>query len=176
MTPTRPAWLLIDEIDKADIEFPNDLLRELDRMGSLYETRETDGEGQAPPHRLHHLNNEKGCPTPSCAGASSTTSSSPTGTPCSKIVDVHFPGIKQSLLKEALEVFFGLRACLGLKKKPSTSGAYRLAQAAGAGTSRPKRCARRTRRRSSRRHGALLKNEQDMHLFERLVFMAQRNR
>ena len=117
-----PAVLLIDEIDKADIEFPNDLLLELDRMEFyVYETRQLD-QGAAPPDRDHHVaTTRRSCPTPSCAAASSTTSASPIRRPWQRIVDVHYPGLKSDLLREALTLFFEVRETPGLKKKPSTS-------------------------------------------------------
>jgi MoxR-like ATPase len=114
--PTLPV-LLIDEIDKADIEFPNDLLQELDRM-SFDETQERIA--RASVDRGHHLEQRKSCPTHSCAAASSIISSSRPRT-MQSIIDVHFPGIQKTLVARALEVFYEVRDVPGLKKKPSTS-------------------------------------------------------
>ncbi|CAG0959636.1 hypothetical protein RHDC4_00615 [Rhodocyclaceae bacterium] len=172
-----PTVLLIDEIDKADIEFPNDLLRELDRMEfHCYETRQ--------PVRAKHRplvfitsNNEKELPDAFLRRCFFHYIRFPDRETMQRIVDVHFPGIRQALLKEALEVFFGLRDVAGLKKKPSTSELIdwlKLLVAEGI----PPEALRSSDRKAvvPPLHGALLKNEQDVHLFERLVFMAGHNR
>jgi len=173
----RPTVVLIDEIDKADIEFPNDLLRELDRMEFfVYETRELVVARHRPIVFITS-NNEKELPDAFLRRCFFHYIKFPDRDTMQKIVDVHFPGIKQALLKEAMEVFFGLREIPGLKKKPSTSELIDWLKLLVAEDIPPEAL-----RAADQKaiipplHGALLKNEQDMHLFERLVFMAQRNR
>ncbi|WP_374262945.1 AAA family ATPase [Zoogloea sp.] len=173
----RPTVVLIDEIDKADIEFPNDLLRELDRMEFyVYETRELV-KARHRPIVFITSNNEKELPDAFLRRCFFHYIKFPDRDTMQKIVDVHFPGIKKALLSEALEVFFGLRDVPGLKKKPSTSELIDWLKLLVAEDIPPEAL-----RSADRKaivpplHGALLKNEQDMHLFERLVFMAQRNR
>lgn len=173
----QPTVVLIDEIDKADIEFPNDLLRELDRMEfHVYETRETI-RARHRPIVFITSNNEKELPDAFLRRCFFHYIKFPDRDTMQKIVDVHFPGIKQALLKEALEVFFGLREIPGLKKKPSTSELIDWLKLLVA-EEIPVEALRSPDQKASipPLHGALLKNEQDMHLFERLVFMAQRNR
>ena len=172
-----PTMVLIDEIDKADIEFPNDLLRELDRMEfHVYETRETV-KARHRPIVFITSNNEKELPDAFLRRCFFHYIKFPDRDTMQRIVDVHFPGIKQALLKEALEVFFGLREVPGLKKKPSTSELIDWLKLLVA-EEIPVEALRSPDQKASipPLHGALLKNEQDMHLFERLVFMAQRNR
>ena len=172
-----PTVVLIDEIDKADIEFPNDLLRELDRMEfHVYETRETV-KARHRPIVFITSNNEKELPDAFLRRCFFHYIKFPDRDTMQRIVDVHFPGIKQALLKEALEVFFGLREVPGLKKKPSTSELIDWLKLLVA-EEIPVEALRSPDQKASipPLHGALLKNEQDMHLFERLVFMAQRNR
>ena len=172
-----PTVVLIDEIDKADIEFPNDLLRELDRMEfHVYETRETV-KARHRPVVFITSNNEKELPDAFLRRCFFHYIKFPDRDTMQKIVDVHFPGIKKALLKEALEVFFGLRDIPGLKKKPSTSELIDWLKLLVA-EEIPVEALRSPDQKASipPLHGALLKNEQDMHLFERLVFMAQRNR
>ena len=172
-----PTVVLIDEIDKADIEFPNDLLRELDRMEfHVYETRETI-RARHRPIVFITSNNEKELPDAFLRRCFFHYIKFPDRDTMQRIVDVHFPGIKQALLKEALEVFFGLREIPGLKKKPSTSELIDWLKLLVA-EEIPVEALRSPDQKASipPLHGALLKNEQDMHLFERLVFMAQRNR
>ncbi|MDD2990260.1 MAG: MoxR family ATPase [Zoogloea sp.] len=172
-----PTVVLIDEIDKADIEFPNDLLRELDRMEfHVYETRETV-KARHRPIVFITSNNEKELPDAFLRRCFFHYIKFPDRDTMQRIVDVHFPGIKQALLKEALEVFFGLREIPGLKKKPSTSELIDWLKLLVA-EEIPVEALRSPDQKASipPLHGALLKNEQDMHLFERLVFMAQRNR
>ena len=169
--------LLIDEIDKADIEFPNDLLTELDRMEfDVYETGERVKAAQRP-IVIITSNNEKELPDAFLRRCFFHYIKFPDRDTMQRIVDVHFPGIKQALLKEALEVFFGLREVPGLKKKPSTSELIDWLKLLVA-EEIPVEALRSPDQKASipPLHGALLKNEQDMHLFERLVFMAQRNR
>ena len=172
-----PTVVLIDEIDKADIEFPNDLLRELDRMEFYcYETREMV-RAKHRPLVFITSNNEKELPDAFLRRCFFHYIKFPDRDTMQRIVDVHFPGIKQALLKEALEVFFGLREIPGLKKKPSTSELIDWLKLLVA-EEIPVEALRSPDQKASipPLHGALLKNEQDMHLFERLVFMAQRNR
>ena len=176
-TAEEPVALLIDEIDKADIEFPNDLLREIDRMEFYcYETRELI-RARHRPLVFITSNNEKELPDAFLRRCFFHYIKFPDRDTMQKIVDVHFPGIKQALLKEALEVFFGLREVPGLKKKPSTSELIDWLKLLVA-EEIPIEALRSPDQKASipPLHGALLKNEQDMHLFERLVFMAQRNR
>nr|MBV6629076.1 MoxR family ATPase [Oceanococcus sp. HetDA_MAG_MS8] len=168
--------LLIDEIDKADIEFPNDLLRELDRMEFfVYETQQTV-KAKHRPIIIITSNNEKELPDAFLRRCFFHYIAFPDKDTMQQIVDVHFPGIKKELLKQAMEVFFGLREVNGLKKKPSTSELLDwlkllLAEDIPAET---------LQNSSSQKtlpplYGALLKNEQDIHMFERLMFMARRN-
>ena len=173
----QPTVVLIDEIDKADIEFPNDLLRELDRMEfHVYETRETI-KARHRPIVFITSNNEKELPDAFLRRCFFHYIKFPDRDTMQRIVDVHFPGIKQALLKEALEVFFGLREVPGLKKKPSTSELIDWLKLL-VSEDIPPEALRSPDQKAiiPPLHGALLKNEQDMHLFERLVFMAQRNR
>ena len=172
-----PTVVLIDEIDKADIEFPNDLLRELDRMEfHVYETRETI-RARHRPIVFITSNNEKELPDAFLRRCFFHYIKFPDRDTMQKIVDVHFPGIKKALLSEALEVFFGLRDVPGLKKKPSTSELIDWLKLL-VSEDIPPEALRSPDQKAiiPPLHGALLKNEQDMHLFERLVFMAQRNR
>ncbi len=173
----RPV-LLIDEIDKADIEFPNDLLRELDRMEFfVYETRELV-QARHRPIILITSTTRKSCRTPSCGAAFSTTSAFPTRTPCAPIVEVHFPGLKKELLAEALAAFFEVRETPGLKKKPSTSELLDWIKLLLAEDIDPAALRSGDPKKTIRPilHGALLKNEQDVHLFEQLVFLNRRAR
>jgi MoxR-like ATPase len=172
----RPV-LLIDEIDKADIEFPNDLLRELDRMEfHVYETGETIAARQRPVVIITS-NNEKELPDAFLRRCFFHYITFPDNGTMSEIVEVHFPGLKQELLREALKVFYDIRDTPGLKKKPSTSELLDwikllLNEDVDAATLRE----RDGRKLIPPLHGALLKNEQDVHLFERLAFMARRER
>ena len=173
----RPTVVLIDEIDKADIEFPNDLLRELDRMEfHVYETRETI-RARHRPIVFITSNNEKELPDAFLRRCFFHYIRFPDRDTMQRIVDVHFPGIRKQLLTEALEVFFGLREVPGLKKKPSTSELIDWLKLLVAEDIPPEAL----RSQDGKvvvppLHGALLKNEQDMHLFERLVFMSRHNR
>jgi len=168
--------LLIDEIDKADIEFPNDLLRELDQMEFyVHETRQTVRAVQRP-IILITSNNEKELPDAFLRRCFFHYIRFPDKDTMSRIVDVHFPDLKKNLVREAMEVFFDLRELPGLKKKPSTSELLDWLKLLMAEDIDPSVL----RDSSSRKalpplYGALLKNEQDMHLFERLAFMARRN-
>lgn len=170
----RPV-LLIDEIDKADIEFPNDLLQELDRMEFyVYETGETIKAAQRPIVFVTS-NNEKELPDAFLRRCFFHYIRFPDADTMTQIVEVHFPGLKQRLLREALTVFYDIREVPGLKKKPSTSELLDwlkllLNEDVDVETLResdPKKAIPPL-------HGALLKNEQDVHLFERLAFMARR--
>jgi MoxR-like ATPase len=170
----RPV-LLIDEIDKADIEFPNDLLQELDRMEfHVYETGETVKARQRP-IVIVTSNNEKELPDAFLRRCFFHYIKFPDHETMTEIVEVHFPGLKQRLLREALTVFYELRDVPGLKKKPSTSELLDwlkllLNEDIDAETLRQ----RDPKKAIPPLHGALLKNEQDVHLFERLAFMARR--
>ncbi|MEQ1803005.1 MAG: MoxR family ATPase [Gammaproteobacteria bacterium] len=171
-----PVVLLIDEIDKADIEFPNDLLRELDRMEFyVYETRQLIKARQRPLVFITS-NNEKDLPDAFLRRCFFHYIRFPDKETMEQIVAVHYPGIKKALLKEALEAFFAVREVPGLKKKPSTSELLDWLKLLLAEDIPPE--ALRTDDRKSiipPLHGALLKNEQDVHLFERLVFMSRRS-
>ncbi len=172
-----PTVLLIDEIDKADIEFPNDLLRELDRMEFfVYETQQLI-QAKHRPLVFITSNNEKELPDAFLRRCFFHYIKFPDKETMQQIVDVHFPNIKKSLLREALEVFFELRQIPGLKKKPSTSELLDWLKLLMAEDIPPEALRSKDHKVSvPPLHGALLKNEQDVHLFERLVFMAKQNR
>jgi MoxR-like ATPase len=172
-----PSVVLIDEIDKADIEFPNDLLRELDRMEFfVYETRQLV-KARHRPILFITSNNEKELPDAFLRRCFFHYIKFPDKETMTKIVDVHFPGLKQTLLREALEVFFELREIPGLKKKPSTSELLDWLKLLLAEDIPPEALRSSDKKVSiPPLHGALLKNEQDVHLFERLIFMARNNR
>ncbi len=169
--------LLIDEIDKADIEFPNDLLQELDRMEFyVYETRQLI-KAKNRPVIIITSNNEKELPDAFLRRCFFHYIRFPEAETMAQIVDVHYPGIKQSLLKAALETFFGMREVPGLKKKPSTSELLDwlkllVAEEIPAEVLQSKQASNAI----PPLHGALLKNEQDLGLFERLVGMTRRGR
>ena len=170
----KPVVLLIDEIDKADIEFPNDLLRELDRMEFyVYETRELV-KAKTRPIVFITSNNEKELPDAFLRRCFFHYIRFPDKETMEKIVGVHFPGLKKSLLREAMEVFFEVREVPGLKKKPSTSELLDWLKLLLA-EDIPAEALRSNDRKTiiPPLHGALLKNEQDVHLFERLVFMTR---
>ena len=171
---TRPV-LLIDEIDKADIEFPNDLLQELDRMEFfVYETGETIRAGRRP-IVIITSNNEKELPDAFLRRCFFHYIRFPDTETMHSIVDVHFPGLKKQLLSEALSMFYQLRDVAGLKKKPSTSELLDWIKLLVAEDIAPETLRERdTKKLIPPLHGALLKNEQDVHLFERLAFMARR--
>ena len=170
----QPVVLLIDEIDKADIEFPNDLLRELDRMEFyVYETKELV-KARHRPIVFITSNNEKELPDAFLRRCFFHYIRFPDKETMERIVGVHFPGLKKSLLREAMEVFFEVREVPGLKKKPSTSELLDWLKLLLAEDIPPE--ALRSQDRKTiipPLHGALLKNEQDVHLFERLVFMTR---
>ncbi|MEO1967936.1 MAG: MoxR family ATPase [Sphingomonadaceae bacterium] len=173
-SPELPV-LLIDEIDKADIEFPNDLLQELDRMSfDVYETQERI-EAKERPIVVITSNNEKELPDAFLRRCFFHYIKFPDRETMQDIIDVHFPGIQKTLVKKAMDVFYEIRDVPGLKKKPSTSELLdwlklllnedmplEVLQDANPNSAIPPL------------HGALLKNEQDVMLFERLAFMARR--
>jgi MoxR-like ATPase len=172
--PERPV-LLIDEIDKADIEFPNDLLQELDRMEFfVYETGETV-KAERRPVVIITSNNEKELPDAFLRRCFFHYIKFPDPKTMSEIVDVHFPKIKQRLVGDALKVFYEIREVPGLKKKPSTSELLDwLKLLMSEDVSEDVLRERDPRKAIPPLHGALLKNEQDVHLFERLAFLARR--
>ena len=176
-TSDEPVVLLIDEIDKADIEFPNDLLRELDRMEFyVYETRELV-KAKHRPLVVITSNNEKELPDAFLRRCFFHYIRFPDKETMQAIVDVHYPGIKKELLAAALASFFQMRDVPGLKKKPSTSELLDWLKLLLAEDIPPEALhAKDAKAIVPPLHGALLKNEQDVHLFERLVFMAKNNR
>jgi len=166
--------LLIDEIDKADIEFPNDLLQELDRMEfHVYET----GETVAARHRpvvIITSNNEKELPDAFLRRCFFHYIAFPDPQTLARIVEMHFPGIRPDLLRAALTRFFAVRETPGLRKKPSTSEMLDWLRLLVADEVSPETLRADPAQAIPPLHGALLKNEQDVHLFERLAFMARR--
>lgn len=170
----RPV-LLIDEIDKADIEFPNDLLQELDKMEFfVYETKEVISAKQRP-IVIITSNNEKELPDAFLRRCFFHYISFPDEAEMRQIVDLHYPNIKQELLSVAMETFFGMRELPGLKKKPSTSELLDWLKLLVAEDISPEILQETNTKKSiPPLYGALLKNEQDIHLFEKLVFMARR--
>ena len=170
----RPV-LLIDEIDKADIEFPNDLLQELDRMEFyVYETNETI-RAEIRPIVIITSNNEKELPDAFLRRCFFHYIRFPEAEVMQEIVDVHFPGIKEKLVAEAMRIFYDMRKVPGLKKKPSTSELLDwlkllMVEDIDEAILREKDPTKLI----PPLHGALLKNEQDVHLFERLAFLARR--
>jgi MoxR-like ATPase len=174
-TAEAPAVLLIDEVDKADIEFPNDLLRELDRMEFyVYETQELV-KAKHRPLVLITSNNEKELPDAFLRRCFFHYIRFPDHETMERIVRVHFPDIKKQLLREALEAFFEIREVPGLKKKPSTSELLDwLKLLVAEDISAEALHSQDQHKIIPPLHGALLKNEQDVHLFERLVFMSRR--
>ena len=167
--------LLVDEIDKADIEFPNDLLQELDRMEFfVYETNETIKAAKRPVVIITS-NNEKELPDAFLRRCFFHYISFPDADTMEKIVDVHYPKIKSKLVSESLKVFYELRDVPGIKKKPSTSELLDWLKLLMNEDIKPEML----REKNANNlipplHGALLKNEQDVHLFERLAFLARR--
>lgn len=176
-TSPERCILLIDEIDKADIEFPNDLLQELDRMEFfVYETGETV-KAVNRPIVIITSNNEKELPDAFLRRCFFHYINFPDDDTMGKIVDVHFPDIKDRLVKDALSIFYEIREVPGLKKKPSTSELLDwlkllMVEDITLETLREKDPTKLI----PPLHGALLKNEQDVHLFERLAFLARRER
>ncbi|ASW04650.1 AAA family ATPase [Rhizobium sp. 11515TR] len=171
-SPTK-CVLLIDEIDKADIEFPNDLLQELDRMEfHVYETGETI-RAAIRPIVIITSNNEKELPDAFLRRCFFHYIRFPDMETLKRIVEVHYPGIKQTLIHAALTQFFEIRDLPGLKKKPSTSEALDWIRLLVADDIDPETLRADAKNALPKLHGALLKNEQDVHLFERLAFMAR---
>ncbi|MEQ1755823.1 MAG: MoxR family ATPase [Micropepsaceae bacterium] len=173
---SRPV-LLIDEIDKADIEFPNDLLLELDRMEFfVYETGETIKAKQRPIVMITS-NNEKELPDAFLRRCFFHYIKFPDRDTMQQIIDVHYPGIMDKLVNEALNIFYQIRDVPGLKKKPSTSELLDWLKLLMADHITPETLRERDPSKLiPPLHGALLKNEQDVHLFERLAFLARRER
>ena len=171
------AILLIDEIDKADIEFPNDLLQELDRVEFfVYETGETVRAAKRP-IVIITSNNEKELPDAFLRRCFFHYINFPDAQTMMKIVDVHFPDIKQELVSEALEIFFDLRKVPGLKKKPSTSELIDWLKLLLADDIPDDVLRNRdTKKAIPPLYGALVKNEADVQLLERLAFMNRRER
>ncbi|MEM9583619.1 MAG: MoxR family ATPase [Pseudomonadota bacterium] len=168
--------LLIDEVDKADIEFPNDLLQELDRMEfHVYETGETIT-AKHRPIVIITSNNEKELPDAFLRRCFFHYIKFPDAETLKQIVAVHHPGIKPALLDAALTEFFEIRETPGLKKKPSTSEVLDWLKLLLAEDLDPADLKRDGANALPKLHGALLKNEQDVHLFERLAFMARGQR
>ncbi len=169
----RRVVLLIDEIDKADIEFPNDLLQELDRMEFyVYETGQTV-RARHRPVVIITSNNEKELPDAFLRRCFFHYIRFPDAETMAQIVEMHHPGIKQALLSEALTRFYEIRETKGLKKKPSTSEVLDWLKLLLAEDMAPEDLRRDASGALPKLHGALLKNEQDVHLFERLAFMAR---
>ncbi|MBW6398356.1 MoxR family ATPase [Roseomonas sp. HJA6] len=171
----RPVVLLIDEIDKADIEFPNDLLLELDRMQFfVYETRETVAAKQRPVVIITS-NNEKELPDAFLRRCFFHYIRFPDRETMEMIVHAHYPDIRRDLLREALNVFFDIREVDGLKKKPATSELLDWLKLLTIEDMPPEALrSSDTKTAIPPLYGALLKNEQDVHLFERLAFLARR--
>jgi MoxR-like ATPase len=175
-SPVQPV-LLIDEIDKADIEFPNDLLQELDRMEFfVYETKQLV-KARHRPIIIITSNNEKELPDAFLRRCFFHYIKFPDKETMERIVDVHFPNLKKNLLREALEAFYKVRDVPGLKKKPSTSELLDWIKLLLAEDIAPEVLRSEDSRKSiPPLYGALLKNEQDVHLFEQLVFLDRRSR
>jgi MoxR-like ATPase len=176
-TAETPPVLLIDEIDKADIEFPNDLLLELDRMEFyVYETRQTIRAEQRPLVVITS-NNEKELPDAFLRRCFFHYIRFPDAETMERIIEVHFPKLRRDLLREALTMFYELREVPGLKKKPSTSEMLDWLKLLVAEDLPPEALrAKDGKTEIPPLYGALLKNEQDIHLFERLAFLARRER
>lgn len=171
---SKKTVLLIDEIDKADIEFPNDLLQELDRMEfHVYETGETIT-AKIRPIVIITSNNEKELPDAFLRRCFFHYIRFPDAETLARIVEVHYPGIKQTLVRNALMHFYEVRETPGLRKKPSTSEALDWIRLLVAEDIDPADLRADPKQALPKLHGALLKNEQDVHLFERLAFMARR--
>ncbi|MBT5194957.1 MAG: MoxR family ATPase [Rhodospirillaceae bacterium] len=168
------AVVLIDEIDKADIEFPNDLLQELDRMEFyVHETQETI-KAKIRPVVIITSNNEKELPDAFLRRCFFHYIRFPDNETMERIVHVHFPDIKKLLLKEALEVFYSLRDVNGIKKKPSTSELLDWIKLLVVEDIAPETLREDSSKAIPQLYGALLKNEQDVHMFERLAFLSRR--
>ena len=172
----KPPVLLIDEIDKADIEFPNDLLLELDRMEfHVYETGQSVS-AKVRPAVIITSNNEKELPDAFLRRCFFHYIRFPDPYTMASMVEVHYPGIKKTLLSEALSMFFEVREVPGLKKKPSTSELLDWIKLLLAEDMTPGQLKERDAKNIlPPLHGALLKNEQDVHMFERLAFLSRRD-
>jgi len=177
ISAATPTVLLIDEIDKADIEFPNDLLLELDRMEFfVYELKQTIAAKQRPIVMITS-NNEKELPDAFLRRCFFHYIRFPDRETMQRIVDVHFPGLQHDLVHEALTVFFDVRDVPGLKKKPSTSELLDWIKLLLVEDISPEVLRTRDPKKLiPPLHGALLKNEQDVQLFERLAFLHRRER
>ena len=172
--PNRPV-LLIDEIDKADIEFPNDLLQELDRMEFYVQETDETIRAEVRPIVIITSNNEKELPDAFLRRCFFHYIRFPDTETMKAIVDVHFPGIKPRLVSEALKTFYEIRETPGLKKKPSTSELLDWLKLLMVDDVDPETQREKTPNKLiPPLHGALLKNEQDVHLFERLAFLSRR--
>ncbi len=172
-TSKKKVVLLIDEIDKADIEFPNDLLQELDKMQfHVYETGETISARQKP-IVIITSNNEKELPDAFLRRCFFHYIRFPDKETLAKIIKVHFPDIKTTLLQAALENFFNVREVPGLKKKPSTSEILDWIKLLLAEDIAIKDLRQNPKDMLPKLHGALLKNEQDVQLFEKLAFLTR---
>ena len=173
-TTDKKVVLLIDEIDKADIEFPNDLLQELDKMEFyVYETGEVI-KAENRPVVIITSNNEKELPDAFLRRCFFHFIKFPEAETLTEIVEVHYPGIKQNLVRAALTQFYEIRETAGLKKKPSTSEALDWIKLLVAEDVDPLTLREDSKNALPKLHGALLKNEQDVALFERLAFLARR--
>ena len=167
--------LLIDEIDKADIEFPNDLLQELDKMEFyIYETGKII-KSKSKPIIVITSNNEKELPDAFLRRCFFHYIQFPDEFTLSKIIEVHFPDIKKRLLKKALETFFIIRETPGVKKKPSTSEMIDWLKLLLVEDIKPEEITKNEKEILPKLHGALLKNEQDIQLFEKIAFMNRRD-
>jgi len=175
-TSERPAVVLIDEIDKADIEFPNDLLRELDRMSfDVHETGETVTASHRPLFVITS-NNEKDLPDAFLRRCFFHYIRFPDRATMRRIVNLHYPGLKEELVTAALEAFFDLRELPGLKKKPSTSELIDWMKLLLAEDIDPALLREKDQRKALLPlYGAVLKNEQDTELFQKLLFLARRS-
>ncbi len=172
----KKVVLLIDEIDKADIEFPNDLLQELDRMEFfVYETGETI-RARHRPIVIITSNNEKELPDAFLRRCFFHFIRFPEPDTLAQIVEVHYPGIKQSLVRAALTQFYEIREVPGLKKRPSTSEALDWIRLLVSDDVDPADLRGDPKNALPKLHGALLKNEQDVHLFERMAFLARQRK
>ncbi|MEL6744164.1 MAG: MoxR family ATPase [Pseudomonadota bacterium] len=165
--------LLIDEIDKADIEFPNDLLQEIDKMEFYCYELDRTVKAKQRPIVIITSNNEKELPDAFLRRCFFHYIAFPEAEVLSTIIDVHYPDIKQRLVREALTQFYEIRETPGLKKKPSTSEALDWIRLLVADDVDPETLREKATNALPKLHGALLKNEQDVHLFERLAFMAR---
>ena len=175
-TADEQVVLLVDEIDKADIEFPNDLLQELDRMEFYcYELDQTI-KAKNRPLVIITSNNEKDLPDAFLRRCFFHHIAFPERDVLEKIISVHIPKIKKKLLKEAMDVFFDIRKVPGMKKKPSTSEALDWLKLLLAEDLSATDLTKQGKNALPQLHGALLKNEQDVQLFERLAFMARNQR